>query len=132
MGFIKHALIGITLYEAAKYILKKENPGLEPAHDGRQGVSAVNQQLRREEVDVIAGARQTDQLGQLKENAASGRNSASSSEGLASQSAATHLESSDELPGGTDPEAPLIGKDSDKDDPWKNSLANDDLRAPDS
>lgn len=69
MGFIKHALIGIALYEAVKYILNKEDSGLELAHDGREGVSAVNQQLRTEEVDVIAGARQTDQLDQMKDNA---------------------------------------------------------------
>lgn len=132
MGFIKHALIGIALYEAVKYILKKEDSGLELADDGKQWVSAVNQRLRGGEVDVITGARQTDQLGRLKENAASGGNSARSSEGLASQSGVTHLDSGDELLGGTDPEVPLIGKASNKDDPWKNSLASDELRAPDS
>lgn len=132
MGFIKHALIGIALYEAVKYILKKEDSGIELADDGKQWVSDVNQRLRGGEVDVIAGARQTDQLGRLKENAASGENSASSSGGLASQSGVAHPDSSDELVGGTDPEAPLTGKAPEKDDPWKNSLANDDLRAPDS
>ncbi|SMC57575.1 hypothetical protein [Pedobacter nyackensis] len=48
------------------------------------------------------------------------------------QPSVTHLDSGDELMGGTDPEAPLIGKATDKDDPWKKSLANDDLRSPDS
>jgi hypothetical protein len=109
MGFIKHALIGIALYEAVKYILKKEDPELELAHEGIRWEAAVNQHLRREEVDVIAGARQTDQLDRMKQNA-----------------------DNDELVGGTDPKAPLTGKEPEKDDPWKNSLANDDLRAPDS
>lgn len=110
MGFIKNALIGIALYEAVKYVLRKQDFGSELSHNGSQGVSSGKQQLRTDEVDVIAGARQTDQLKRMKKNA----------------------NSSDELVGGTDPEAPLIGKDPDKDDPWKKSLASDELRAPDS
>lgn len=132
MGFIKHALIGIALYEAVNYILKKEDSGLKLANNGGQAVSAMNQELRNKEIDVIAGARQTDQLDQMKENSASGKTFVNANEGLISQPGVTHPGSGDELLSGSDPEAPLTGKDLDKDDPWKRSLASDELRAPDS
>ncbi|SMC87715.1 hypothetical protein [Pedobacter africanus] len=131
MGFIKHALIGIALYEAIKYVLKKGDCGLEPANDQVQRVSPVLQ-LRGEEVDIIAGARQTDQLDRMKENAAFGRSSAPGSQELAGQAGRTTFNTDDDLVAGTDPEAPLSAKISGSEDTWKNSLANDELRAPDS
>lgn len=71
MGFIKHALIGIAIYEAVKYFMK-------PVSDSPYY-----------ELDLDVG---------------------------------------------TNPETPLTshGVAMDQDDPWKNSLANDELRAPDS
>lgn len=72
MGFIKHALIGIAIYETVKYLMKPVSNSLYSELD----------------LDV-----------------------------------------------GTNPETPLTsyGANSDQqDDPWKNSLANDELRAPDS
>lgn len=71
MGFIKHALIGIAIYEAVKYMLK----------------SASDFEYSELDLDV-----------------------------------------------GTNPETPLTsyGNARSQDDPWKNSLANDELRAPDS
>ena len=67
MGFIKHAIVGILLYEAVRYILKKE-------------AQRVEFETGHVDKTVISG----DSLG--------------------------HYD----------------------DDPWKNSLASDDLRAPDS
>ncbi|MCD0488348.1 hypothetical protein LPB86_08910 [Pedobacter sp. MC2016-14] len=71
MGFIKNAVIGIALYEVAKYTLKK---------------------------------------GWLSHNL------------------------NDDLDVGSNPKTPLTGHyfRNDEEDPWKNSLANDELRAPDS
>lgn len=92
MGFIKHALIGIALYEAMKYLLKKEEAGF-----------AAN--------DILA-----TNPGRLINE--------------------TRLSAEDfkvDLRAGTDPEIPLTGTAQVKtDDVWKNSLANDELRAPDS
>lgn len=69
MGFIKHALIGIALYETVKYVLKQQDPANDPANDPQ--VSFYQPQM--------------------------------------------------------EPEIDLV-----EEDPWKNSLANDELRAPDS
>ena len=66
MGFIKHAIIGIALYELVKYGLMQVDCAFKL--DGGKG-GAPGQQLRKEEVDVVAGARQTDQLDRMKENA---------------------------------------------------------------
>ncbi|RZK73036.1 MAG: hypothetical protein EOO85_18225 [Pedobacter sp.] len=65
MGFIKHAIIGVALYEAVKYLIRQDR---------------LEQQVEF----------------------------------------------------GTDPESSFTGRGSDEDDPWKNSLADDTLRAPDS
>ncbi|RZM19841.1 MAG: hypothetical protein EOO88_36930 [Pedobacter sp.] len=113
MGFIKNALIGIALYEGAKYLLSKQQLGFDPE-------MLPSPQSIREEHDIIAGARQTDHLTRMQENAAT--------------SSHLHEDSDDFLKAGTNPETPLTGYEtaSDKDDPWKKSLANDDLRAPDS
>ncbi len=82
MGFIKHALIGIALYEAVKYFLK--------------------------DTDVVAVASQNDHY--------------------------WVKDAEIDLQVGTNPETPLTGPEivKDQDDPWRNSLANDELRAPDS
>ncbi|WP_316809951.1 hypothetical protein [Pedobacter heparinus] len=71
MGFIKHALIGIALYEVGKCFIN----------------ATANNQVPDYDLDA-----------------------------------------------GNNPEAPLTGNlpKKDRDDPWKNSLANDELRAPDS
>lgn len=134
MGFIKHALIGIALYEAVKYFLGKEDLRVVHALEGAKSGSTPRQKLREENVDIIAGASQTGHLKRMKENAAIDQASANdavapvNTPGLVSQNSDADLEV------GTNPEAPLTGQQSanDQDDPWKNSLANDDLRAPDS
>jgi hypothetical protein len=95
MGFIKHAIIGIVLYEAVKCILKKEGLGFACGGEGTQPGS-------------------TSEL--------------ATGHGISSR------DLGDALRTGTNPEAPLHGHDParEQNDPWKNSLANDDLRAPDS
>lgn len=115
MGFIKHALIGIALYEAVKYVLNKDGLPASPVTEGPQARSGTRQQRRSEDVDIVTSARQTDQLDRMKENAARDENR-------------------DELKAGINPDTPLTGQESvnDQDDPWKKSLANDELRAPDS
>lgn len=129
MGFIKHALIGIALYEAIKYMLKKSGDDL---FDAAQLASAACLPLRKDVVDVIAGARQTDQLQGLKENATSGKASEDGSSGLAGQQEIAKPDLNEDLTAGSDPETPLTGQVTEKADPWKKSLANDELRAPDS
>lgn len=90
MGFVKHALIGIALYEVVKYFLKKED-------------CALN--IVSERIQVIPPDLQR----------------------MPSQ------DSADDLIAGSNPETPLAGRSPrNVDDPWKNSLANDELRAPDS
>lgn len=135
MGFIKHALIGIALYESVKYFLK-ERETLEYAKltEGVQAVPAAQQQLRGEDVDIIAGARQVDQLKRMKDNAAANRASADNSRSLTSETRLGSQDAEDDLEAGNNPETPLTGHepDVDQDDPWKKSLANDELRAPDS
>jgi len=71
MGFIKHALIGIAIYEVVKHFMNPDSAA------------------QYAELDLDVGA---------------------------------------------NPETPLTGYryDNDQDDPWKNSLANEELRAPDS
>ena len=107
MKFIKHALIGIALYEAAKYFLNKTGLGVGNFRERDQLDSGGRQQLSVEHIEA-AGARLTSKL--------------------ASQHAV------DQLKVGVDPDAPLTGSDAEKNqnDPWKKSLANDELRAPDS
>ena len=131
MGFIKNALIGVALYEAVKYFLRKEDR-FKLTPDGSQDISPSRGQLRGEEVDIIAGARQTDHLKQMKENASSSE--VSENVGLVSEPQLSKQDSADDLLAGTDPETPLTGnkRDNAERDAWKNSLANDDLRAPDS
>ena len=129
MGFIKHALIGIALYEVVKYALKKS---AEDFSEVGQLASAVGQPVREEVVDVIAGARQTDQLQRLKENAVSGEYSTDTSSALAEHGDITSHNSEEDLAIGSDPDAPLTGQVAEKTDPWKKSLANDELRPPDS
>jgi hypothetical protein len=87
MRFIKNALIGIALYEAVKYFLRKDDCDLKFAGQ----LSKENSRLNTQDLD-------------------------------------------DDFFAATDPETPLRGESPVKaaDDPWKNSLANDDLRAPDS
>ena len=92
MGFIKHALIGIALYEAMKYLLKKEEAGF-----AANSIPATNP----------------------------GR--------MINESRLSTEDFKIDLQAGTDPETPLTGTvQAKKDDAWKNSLANDELRAPDS
>jgi hypothetical protein len=130
MGFIKHALIGIALYEAVKYILKGEFSRFDFTHERPQPASSVRQQKRTDDVDVIAGARQTDQLQRLKEDAASGEVSSTIPAGIAGRPDLT--DPRDNLTAGSNPETPLAGQPADRADSWKNSLADDELRAPDS
>jgi len=127
MGFIKNALIGIALYEAAKYLLRKEDYTFDSGTESFRGGFHRARQLRDEDFDVIAGARQPDHLQQTKTR--------SSSQGISSNAGpVSGLESDKDLLAGSDPEIPLAGQTGQKDSqsPWKNSLANDELRAPDS
>lgn len=107
MKFIKHALIGIALYEAAKYFLNKKHLGFSSIMEREQLDSGGRQQLSVEHIEA-AGAKLTNKL--------------------------TSQDPIDELKVGINPDAPLTGDDKlkDMDDPWKKSLANDELRAPDS
>ncbi len=134
MGFIKHALIGIALYEVVKYLFNKNDLGFAHVSGSMQTGSPSRQRLREDQVDVIAGARQTDQLQQMKENAASTHQHSESPSMLMDDERPAVADSEDDLQIGTDPETPLTGPETKKDqnDPWKNSLANDELRAPDS
>lgn len=132
MGFIKNALIGIALYEAVKYFLRKDEYVFEFGNDRVPGISHSGKQLRNEEVDVIAGAKRPDHLQQTKDNASLDEIYSNTQQG--SESRISSLESEDDLLAGSDPEVPLTGqsKEKDRENPWKNSLANDELRAPDS
>lgn len=107
MKFIKHALIGIALYEAAKYFLNKKNQAFNSIMETERLDSGGRQQLSFEHIEA-AGAKLTSKL--------------------------TNHDPVDELKVGINPDAPLTGSDAEKDqeDPWKKSLANDELRAPDS
>jgi hypothetical protein len=90
MGFIRNALIGVALYEVARYLWKKnglDNSTLSHDHE-------INRRKRTNFFDNYPG---------------------------------------DPLAAGSNPEVSLTGVNTtNDDDPWKNSLANDDLRAPDS
>lgn len=128
MGFIKHALIGIVLYEVVKYMLKNEVCGF--AHEWQQSPSTARKQVHGGDVDV--SARQTGRLQQMKKNSASGLAS-SVSEGLVGRPNLTDPHSKDDFAVGSDPETPLAGQQGkDHADPWEKSLANDEVRAPDS
>ncbi len=92
MGFIRHALIGIALYEAMKYLLKNEETRF-----AANSIPATNSG------EINNGSRLSTEDFKI------------------------------DLRAGTDPEIPLTGMSHAKtDDVWKNSLANDELRAPDS
>ncbi|HKG05006.1 MAG TPA: hypothetical protein VKB19_01035 [Pedobacter sp.] len=92
MGFIKNALIGVALYEAAKYIWKTKR-------------------LEYSTADVHAD----------------------DSTGLVTDTHFNTYKRKDDLEIGTDPEASLGGHMEEKvpNDPWKGTLADDELRAPD-
>ena len=134
MGFIKHALIGIALYEVVKYLLDKEGQQFAHAPQGGKVDSTASLKLREESSDIIAGASQTGHLKRMKENAAIDQTSANNAIEPVNPPALVRQDSDADLEVGANPEAPLTGHDSasDQNDPWKNSLANDDLRAPDS
>lgn len=134
MGFIKHALIGIALYEAVKYFLDKDDKGFDQVTTGSKVVPLASQQLRSESVDIIAGASQTGHLNQMRENAIKHQAFTNDTSGFVNTSPLYRQDSDEEFEAGTNPEAPLTGQESDsnQNDPWKKSLANDDLRAPDS
>ncbi len=106
MGFIKHALIGIVLYEAVKYFLNDRG--------------------------VLADTRQNDPY--WKENVVTNGISAHYSTGLINESGLSVQDSGIDLLVGTNPETPLTGPErlNVRNDAWQNSLANDELRAPDS
>jgi hypothetical protein len=133
MGFIKHALIGIALYEAIKYCLNKEDRGFDLLTEGVQDLSSERKLFRTEEVDIIGGARQADHLQRMRENAPFSESPPASAR-LVDDPEVSSPSPGNDLTQGTGPETPLTGKHADRagDDPWKNSLANDDLRAPDS
>lgn len=111
--------MGIALYEAVKYFLRKQEHSVGFVGENSNSITPSGQQMRGAEVDIVAGARQTDHLERMKENALSW---------------SSGQDSGDDLAAGTNPGTPLTGEDPDKasNDPWKKSLANDELRAPDS
>lgn len=134
MGFIKHALIGIALYEAVKYFLDKEDKGFAQVTTGHKLMSLASKKLRSESGDIIAGASQTGHLNQMRENVAKHQAFTNDTSSFVNTFPLDRQVSDDEFEAGTNPEAPLTGQESasDQNDPWKKSLANDDLRAPDS
>ena len=107
MGIIRDALIGIALYEAIAYVLKNKSDGFSEA--GRS-----------------FGGTQSKTAGHL--------NVDDSSAGTLKDSGGNSTDSGDRLAAGSNPEIPLTGDGSvnDRKDAWTNSLANDELRAPDS
>lgn len=151
MGIIRNALVGIALYEVVSYLLKKGSNGsldssksLTAAFSGVQTPSIGSLNLASEErsnprehssSSSSSGSNSSSgsdsSLGS-ESNSSSGSNSASSSKfGSKSHS---NTNSNLDLAAGSNPELPLSGDgslDPPKDE-WSNSLANDELRAPDS
>ncbi|WP_285058491.1 hypothetical protein [Pedobacter ginsengisoli] len=84
-------------------------------------------------VKVKKSARQTEHLDQMQQNAKADWETIGSSGDLAPEDD-TYREPGDDLNIGSDPEANLTGpvQEKDQNDSWKNSLADDELRAPDS
>jgi hypothetical protein len=108
MRIIRDALIGIALYEAVNYVLQKQRSiAVSNADEGSSDAVDYSRVASEEDfrpVEPFGESRSEDQ--RLSEGFATAAN----------------------------PEAPLTGtgsEDSDE-DVWKNSLANDELRAPDS
>jgi hypothetical protein len=135
MGFIRHALIGIALYEVAKYYLKKEDLAFGHVTNGVEAGSVTRQRLRNGNVDIIAGARQPDHLNQMRNNAAANEAPVINATGINNETPLVSQHAGDDLDAGTNPDTPLTGREKSQqehEDPWKNSLANDELRAPDS
>lgn len=133
MKFIRNALIGIAIYEAAKYLWNNRTVSFASEAEGPNMITSPNIKIRMEETNIIIGASK-DHLQQLKENPKK-HNNADDDQGLTSQPHAPLSQNADDrLETGSNPDAALTGQkaDPDKADPWKNSLADDELRAPDS
>jgi hypothetical protein len=106
MGLIRDALIGIALYEAVNYVLKKKSTALADVGGGSSDPIDYSRIASQEEFRPLEPS--TEPL------------------------ITSHL--NDGLAAGVNPEAPLTGTGSadGSRDTWKDSLANDELRAPDS
>lgn len=135
MKFIKNALVGIAIYEAAKYLWNNRTLNFATEAEGPNTTATRPQtRIRKEETNIISGASQ-DHLQQLKENAKTQNNAADDNQGLTSQPQQQYTQNAnDPLETGSNPDAGLTGQKAgpDQNDPWKNSLADDELRAPDS
>ena len=132
MKFIKHALVGIAIYEAAKYLWNNRTLSFVSETEGPSTTAnRTHTRFRKEETDIISGASQDH----LQENAKTHNILAEEDRGLASQPQQQYTQTADDLlETGSNPNAALTGQkaDPDQNDPWKNSLADDELRAPDS
>lgn len=106
MGIIRDALIGIALCEAVNYLLKTQSDGLSDAKGFSKVAIADN------------SAAGISQMGILNER----------------DNLPTEHHAEPAFAAATDPDVPLTGDGSvtDRKDAWSNSLANDELRAPDS
>ena len=113
MGFIRNALVGIALYEAVKYLMKKEEFGFSFATDEPTASSSGRAPAPIHSVG--------------SSNEATKRAAERVTEPVSSHDLEVDLEL------GSNPDVLLTGQDSTKtDDPWKKSLADETLRAPDS
>jgi hypothetical protein len=108
MGLIRDALIGIVLYEAVNYVLKIKSNGVLDA-DGAS-------------------------LHAVGASSSAGGEGSRPMEYSANEPILSNQDFDAGLAAGADPETLLTGDGSldTPDDTWKNSLANDELRAPDS
>ena len=145
MGIIRNALVGIALYEVVSYLLKKGSNGsldssksLTAAFSGVQTPSIGSLNLASEE---RSNPREhSSSSSSSGSNSSSGSDSSLGSDSNSSSGSKSHSNSDAnsnsnlDLAAGSNPELPLSGDgslDPPKDE-WSNSLANDELRAPDS
>ena len=147
MGIIRNALIGIALYEVVAYLLKKEShdsidssKSLTGAFSGVQAPSIYPLNVVSEErFNPTERGSSNSSLGSdssLNSILSSGSNSNPGSKSHSSfgSKSSSNNNSNLDLAAGSNPDLPLSGDgslDPPKDE-WANSLANDELRAPDS
>jgi hypothetical protein len=131
MGIIRNALIGIALYEVVAYLLKKGS------HDSIDSSKSLTGAFSGAQVPSINPLNAVSEERSKSDSSfgsipSSGSNSSSGSE--SNSSSGLNANSNLDLAAGSNPDLPLSGDgslDPPKDE-WANSLANDELRAPDS
>lgn len=139
MGIIRNALVGIALYEVVSYLLKKGSKGsldssksLTGSLSGVQTPSIGSLNLGSEERSNTR--EHSSSSSSLGSDSSLGSESNSSSGSKPHSNSDANSNSNLDLAAGSNPELPLSGDgslDPPKDE-WSNSLANDELRAPDS